>query len=795
MATRADGDPGESVETTSASRSSLRARLAHRYREFSIIARDPVLLVGLLVSGLFVLTFIFFPIVRVVMRAFVDEDGVGSLEYFSRYIDPYYAPYLWRSVRDTMVMGVLTATMGTMLGFIFAYTVVRCNPPGKRWVHILALVPIVSPPFAIAMATILLFGRNGLITAKVFGWEFTKGMNDIYGMDGLVFVQTITFFSVSYLIIRAMMERLNPAMEEAAHSLGASKFHIFRTITLPLLIPGLAASFLLLFVESLADLGNPLLISGNVNVLSAQIFLAVAGEFDYQKASTLAIVLLIPTLIVFIVQRYYVSRRSYVSVTGKPAGGQIYVKEPVTRWSFILVTYATLALILTLYISIVVGSFSKVWGINYSPTLAHWKMMLNRGNEAIMDTTFLSIVATPIAVLFGMVIAFLVVRKRFSGKDVLDFGSNLGAGVPGTILGIGFILAFVVSPWFMVWTLFIFMALFMTRTLFKTRGKQWAVLLIGSIPAVILFLMQIQKQSTPLYEGTRLMLEPIYLALEWLSQARQGEQIMMYVLGGLYIAVGAYYLLRRKDRRSWWILAGMGFYLMMANIIIFIARPIAKLSRQIDSSFWSDAVFQLSDYIQVPFQIPQAVLMIPYIFAGVLLVEKSSGRERTVLGTIFLALGAALTFTGNPLAMVGTAFIIIFAFAVRSIPASVRSGVASLQQIDPSIDEASNSLGADSQYTFRKVTLPLITPALLAGIIFAFTRHMTSLSAIIFLVSPRWRIVTASILSEWEQGGVSLAAAYATVIIVLVLASIGIMYVVTTRVLRGRGDVDLSLGA
>jgi len=145
-------------------------------------------------------------------------------------------------------------------------------------------------------------------------------MNDIYGMDGLVFVQTIIFFSVSYLIIWAMMERLTPAMEEAAHSLGASKFHIFRTITLPLLIPGLAASFLLLFVESLADLGNPLLISGNVNVPSAQIFLAVAGEFDCQKVSTLAIVPLIPTLIVFIVQRYYVSRRSYVSVTGKPAG-------------------------------------------------------------------------------------------------------------------------------------------------------------------------------------------------------------------------------------------------------------------------------------------------------------------------------------------------------------------------------------------------------------------------------------------------------------------------------------------
>lgn len=750
--------------------STLRTNLARRYREFGLIARDPILLIGLLVAGIFIISFVFYPIIKVVIRAFYDSDGAFSLEYFARYVDPYFAPYLWRSLRDTMIMGVSTATMGTLLGFIFAYTVVRCSPPGKRWVHILALIPIVSPPFAIAMATILLFGRNGLITAKFFGWEFTQEMNDIYGMDGLVFVQTITFFSVSYLIIRAMMERLNPAMEEAAHSLGASKFHIFRTITLPLLIPGLAASFLLLFVESLADLGNPLLISGNVNVLSTQIFLAVAGEFDYQKASTLAVVLLIPTLIVFIVQRYYVSRRSYVSVTGKPAGGQILVKEPITRWTFILITYAVLALILTLYLSIVVGSFSKVWGINYTPTLAHWKMMLNRGNEAIMDTTFLSIMATPIAVLLGMVIAFLVVRKMFSGKDVLDFGSNLGAAVPGTILGIGFILSFVVSPWFLVWTLYIVMALFFSRTLFNTRGKQWAVILIGSIPALLLFILA--KTDNTL-----------------------SEEAMMYLLGALYLILGGYFFFARGDRRSGKLLAGMGFYLIMANLIWYIAQPIANLSRQIESSFWSDVIFQLSDYIQVFFQIPQTLLMIPYVFAGIVLLDKASGNSRIILATIFLALGGTLAFVGNPLAMVGSAFIIIFAFAVRSLPASVRSGVASLQQIDPSIEEASNNLGGDAQYTFRKVTLPLITPALLAGLIFAFTRHMTSLSAIIFLVSPRWRIVTASILSEWEQGGVSLAAAYATVIIVLVLLAIGIMYLVTTRLMRGRDDVDLTLGA
>jgi iron(III) transport system permease protein len=147
-----------------------------------------------------------------------------------------------------------------------------------------------------------------------------------------------------------------------------------------------------------------------------------------------------------------------------------------------------------------------------------------------------------------------------------------------------------------------------------------------------------------------------------------------------------------------------------------------------------------------------------------------------------------------PFALVGGAYIIMAAFIIRSLPASVRAGVASLQQIDPSIEEASNILGGDAQYTFRKVTLPLILPALLAGLIFSFTRHMTSLSAIVFLVSAKWRIVTASILSEWEQGGVSIAAAYSTLIILFVLLAIALLNILTHRLFRGREGVDLSQG-
>lgn len=749
-------------------RSTLRSNLLRRYREFALIARDPVLLIGLLVAMIFIVIFVFIPIGRVILRGFVDGDGNFSVQYFTRYVDPYFARVAWRTFGNSLTLGLLTAVSGTTLGFIFAYTMVRCNPPGKRLMHILTLVPTVSPPFAIAMSAILLFGRNGMITAGVFGIEAGIGTNDIYGMDGLVFVQTLTFFTVSYLIIRAMLERLNPSMEEAAHSLGASKFHIFRTITLPLLIPGLAASFLLLFVESLADLGNPLIISGNTDVLSAQIFLAVVGEFDYQKASTLALVLLLPTLTVFVLQRYWVGKRSYISVTGKPQSGQLLVKEPITRWTFIAITYSVLSLIVVMYLSIIVGSFSKIWGVDFTPTLEHWRLMLGRGFEAILDTAFLSLVATPIAVILGMGIAFLVVRKNFSGKDILDFGSNLGAGVPGTILGIGFVLSFVTPPLIVVGLLYIVLALFVVRTLFDSGKDQAIVLLIGS----------------GLIVGLRLL------------QNVLGETGVMYVLGGGYLAVAAYFFFVRHSRRTAGLFAGMGFFLMMSDLIFIVSQPLTRAGLQADNQYIGDILAQSGDYLEVLFQVPPIFLMIVYLFLGVTVVGNiSEARLKTILAIVLLGLGGTLAFVGEPLALIGSAYIIIAAFAVRSVPASVRAGVAALQQIDPSIEEASNSLGADAQYTFRKVTLPLITPALLAGLIFSFTRHMTSLSAIIFLVSARWRIVTASILSEWEQGGVSFAAAYATVIIVLVLIAIGVLYFVTNKVLGGGDEVDLSLGA
>jgi iron(III) transport system permease protein len=239
----------------------------------------------------------------------------------------------------------------------------------------------------------------------------------------------------------------------------------------------------------------------------------------------------------------------------------------------------------------------------------------------------------------------------------------------------------------------------------------------------------------------------------------------------------------------------LGIYVMSTNWAIAISKPIAAFSRSIPRGFWSNAIFQFSDHIKVLVQPPPALFAIFLIFAGILFLQGFKTRASRVLGGIVaLTIPCTMFFMGAPFALVGGAYIIMAAFIVRSLPASVRAGVASLQQIDPSIEEASNILGADAQYTFRKVTLPLILPALLAGLIFSFTRHMTSLSAIIFLVNAKWRIVTASILSEWEQGGVSIAAAYSTLIILIVMIAIAVLNIATKRLLRGREGVDLSQG-
>ena len=561
-------------------------------------AFDPIVIAAILVSVAFVLIAIVYPVGSVIREALSPD----AIPVFERYLTTVQNEIFV----NTMVLGLAVASLGTFIAVVFAYVQVRVPKP--RWVqmliHVMALLPIVSPPFALAVSAISLFGRSGIITRDILGLRV-----DIYSWPdvaipivdiqvppfGLTMVMALTFFPIAYIMLMGMMRALDPSLGEAAANLGASKWRVFRKVELPLLAPGIASAFLLLFVEALADLGNPLVLGGDYWVLASRMYIAIIGQYDLTAGSVLAVMLLVPALIVYFAHRYYANKASVVSVSGKPSGRHSEVKSRWVQWLLLGSVLAIVSLVIALYGTIVLGSFTKLLGVNHEFTLDHWRSILfGYGTKAVTDTVTLSAIATPIAGVLGVVVAFLVVRRRFLGRGALDFGVMLGIAIPGTIFGIGYLLAF----------------------------------------------------NTPTE------------------------------------------------------------------------------------------------------------------IAGFTIIPKLTG-------------GAA---------MLGGAIAIAMVYVVRSAPGGLRTGVASLSQIDPTIEEASTSLGANQATTFRRITLPLIRPAFLAGLIYSFARSMTAISAVIFLTTPKVRVMTAQILNETENARYGNAFAYSVLLILIVLAAIGIMsLVVGTR--------------
>src|SRR5690606_24256893 len=191
-------------------------------------------------------------------------------------------------------------------------------------------------------------------------------------LDGLTLVMVLSFFTIAYLNLRGMMEALDPALDEAATNLGANKWRVFRTVTLPMLLPGIASSFLLLFVEAIADLGNPLVMAGNYEVLATRVYVTIIGLYNTTGAAVLSVILLIPSLLVFVVQRYWISRISVVSVTGKPAGTPQTINHPLVRWPLFLMVMGICLLIVLIYGTILHGAFVTVPGVRWDWSLEHF---------------------------------------------------------------------------------------------------------------------------------------------------------------------------------------------------------------------------------------------------------------------------------------------------------------------------------------------------------------------------------------------------------------------------------------
>jgi iron(III) transport system permease protein len=541
--------------------------------ELRRLARDPVLfaLIGAIFACLAL--FVAFPLVKVLLSSLHDDTGGWTLAHYTVIGERrLYRNALVNSVSVAAVTGFVSVALGYLLAFVIA----RTDVPLKRTLHLTAMLPIISPPFVTAVSILFLFGFNGLVTSHLLHLpDFS-----IYGFRGVVLSQVFTFAPIAYLSLRGVLQAQSPTLEDAAFNLGASRWQAFRRVTLPLSLPGIAGAFLVVFIESLADFGNPLVLAGAAfPMLATQAYLEITGSFDLPRGAALAVVLLVPSVSAFLIQRYYLSKRQYVTVTGKPAGSTSRLVGTSAKWLLYGVALLFLLLVATFYAVILVGATTRVWGTDYTPTLEHFAYVFEVGFDAVKDTLVIALASTPVSGLLGMLIAFVVVRRTFPGKGAMELGAILNFAVPGTVVGIGYILA----------------------------------------------------------------------------------------------------------------------------------------------------------------------------------------------------------FNGPPLVLTGTLAILVLAFVFRYMPVGTQSAIAVLRQIDPAIEEAAQNLGATGLATFRKVTLPLIAPAFFSGLVYAFVRAMTAISAAIFLVSAHWNLMTVQILSQVGSGRLGVAAAFSIVLIAIVVVAIGVIGLLVRR--------------
>ncbi len=546
---------------------------------------DPAVAVAALALWLLLGLFVVYPLAMLIARMLTDHGAFTTTGIVAVLTDRHQVRAFWNSLLLALLVGVV----GTALGFLFAFTAARGRLPRALLTAIDAcvLLPLVSPPFTTAIAMIFSFGPRGLITYDLLG---LKGVT-VYGMTSTLFSEALTYFPIAYLTLRPILAAIDSNIEGMAFSLGASRWRVFRTVTLPLAIPGLANAFLLLFAASLADFATPLILAGNqFPVLPTQAYLQITGLFDLRGGAALSFVLLVPALIVFLLQRYWVSRRFYVTVTGKGAGQTPFDSiSPAARLALLATCLAVALVIVYFYALLLYASLVMALGANHAFTLQHYRVVFSDGANAIRDTLIIAGFAMPLGGLYGVLLGYLVAKKVFVGRRTMELVSMINYALPGTIVGIAYLIA----------------------------------------------------------------------------------------------------------------------------------------------------------------------------------------------------------FNDPPIELTGTALIIIACYIFRYGPTGIRATVALLQQIDKSLEEASQGLGARSGTTFKRITLPLIMPAFFAGLGVVFIRSMTAISATIFLISISWTLVTVKILENITELSLGPAAAFSVLVVVIVFVVIAAIGRVL-RLFRAPGAIPMT---
>ncbi len=395
----------------------------------------------------FLVLFLIYPMAVTVLRAFMPAGNKlvfdsFSLQGFARFFDsPMYLKALWNSFVVSFAVTVFSVLMGVPMG----YFVARVRMPAKNLMLSLGILPIIMPSFVGAFTWVILLGRNGVLRHFLNRLLSPLGLQvpPIYGMFGMILCMTLTYYPFVFQLAYGAFASANALLEEAGMLMGATRWRIFRTVTLPLILPSLGASGLLVFVRAIGNFGIPAVIGGDKYVLPTLIYFRVNGFWDLNGAASIAIVNVLITALVLWLQKRMISRREYETISATHGEIQLH-QGRLVRGVAILYCAAVLAASLLPQLTIIVMSFATSW-VGLFPegfTLANFLRIPSYSGKEMFNTFFLSALATALAAVLGSIIAYITERKKPRGAALLDLSVMAPFILPGTVVSVALLSAF-----------------------------------------------------------------------------------------------------------------------------------------------------------------------------------------------------------------------------------------------------------------------------------------------------------------------------------------------------------------
>ena len=486
--------------------------------------------------------FIIYPFYTILTKSIFSSKVEGVTLYnFERF---FTKPYYYRSLLRSMMVCSMTMVFSAIIGVFIAYIMTRYNVPGKNILHVLIIMSLMSPPFIGAYSWIVLLGRNGLLARAMDAIGLTAPT--IYGRNGIIFVFTLHLFPYVYLYTSGAMNSIDSSLEEAAENLGMNKLRRIMTITIPVVMPSILAGCIMVFMTSLADFGTPMLLGEGYTVLPVLVYNEYMSEsaVDPYMASALSVIIVACSLVMLGIQKLVVDKKNYTMSTLRPPQ-----ETKLRGWRraltalpiYLVLFFALLPQVVVICQSFVERSFSgMVQGIN----LNNYRTILSRLGTNIFNTYAFSLTAIVFIIVIGILVSYILVRKKGKVANIIDTLIMFPYVIPGSVLGIGLIVAFNRKPLVLVGTASIMIISYIVRKLPYTvrSGSAFLYQMDPSIEEASINL-GVSPMKTFFTVTTRMMLPGVMsgAVLSWITCINElSSSIMLYSGKTSTIAVAIY---------------------------------------------------------------------------------------------------------------------------------------------------------------------------------------------------------------------------------------------------------------